>query len=232
MKNLITQLQIQVNEKIFIKDPNSSELGQKIVQQGIELIDEIGFEKFTFRKLAVRIETSEASIYRYFESKHNLLVYILSWYWGWLEYRIVFATTNINDPIEKLRCALMVICTGADKESFFEHIKVKMLNRIVASESSKAYLVKEVDAANKEGFFAGYKRVVARISDIVLEINPEYPHPHSLISTVVEGIYHQKYFADHLPSLTDLGGKDASILKFYSDLVIASLHSTKKTEDK
>jgi len=225
MKDLISQLQIQVNEKIFLKDPNSSELGRKIVRHGIELIDSIGFEKFTFRKLAVKIETSEASVYRYFESKHHLLVYILSWYWGWIEYKIVFATTNIQDPVEKLKSALSVLCIGADKESFFHHMNVKMLNRIMTSESSKAYLVKEVDEANKEGFYAGYKRVIARLSNILLEINVDYKFPHSLASTVVEGIYHQKYFSDHLPSLTDLNGKEESILAFYNDMILNCLQT-------
>lgn len=229
MKDLISQLQIQVNEKIYVKDPNSSELGQKIVHHGIELIDSIGFEKFTFRKLALRIQTSEASVYRYFESKHHLLVYILSWYWGWIEYKIVFATTNIQNPVEKMKSALSVLCTGADKESFFHHVNVKMLNRIMTSESSKAYLVKGVDEANKEGFYAGYKRVVARLSNIFLEIDKKYDFPHSLASTVVEGIYHQKYFSDHLPSLTDLDGKEESILAFYSDLILNCLR-TKTTK--
>jgi len=223
MKDLISQLQIQVNEKIYLKDPNSSELGRKIVRYGIELIDSIGFEKFTFRKLAVKIETSEASVYRYFESKHHLLVYILSWYWGWIEYKIVFATNNIQDPVEKLKSALGVLCAGADKESFFHHVNVKILNRIMTSESSKAYLVKEVDEANKEGFYAGYKRVIARLSNILQEINLDYKFPHSLASTVVEGIYHQKYFSDHLPSLTDLNGKEESILAFYNELILNCL---------
>ena len=37
-------------------------------------------EEFTFRKLAQKINTTEASVYRYFENKHRLLIYILAWY--------------------------------------------------------------------------------------------------------------------------------------------------------
>ena len=74
-----------------------------------------------------------------------------------------------------------------------------------------------------KGFFSVYKRLVARISDIVMEINPDYKYPHMLISTVVEGSHYQRYFAEHLPSLTDiLEGEDA-ISKFYHDMVFKSI---------
>ena len=85
MQNLIGQLQIQVNEKVYLKDPNSSELGKKIVGEGLLMIDEKGIECFTFGKLAKKLNTTESSIYRYFETKHTLLIYLTSWYWGWIE---------------------------------------------------------------------------------------------------------------------------------------------------
>ena len=50
MNSLISQMQIQVNDKIFLKDPNSSELGKKIISNGIQLIDEMGLENFHFQK--------------------------------------------------------------------------------------------------------------------------------------------------------------------------------------
>ena len=60
---------------------------------------EIGFENFTFKKLGEQIGSNESSIYRYFESKHKLMLYLSSWYWAWIEYRLVFATNNINNPL-------------------------------------------------------------------------------------------------------------------------------------
>ena len=90
MDRLIPRLSIKINDRIFLKDPESSDLGKKIISGGIDLIDEIGFEAFTFRKLGAAIKSPEASIYRYFENKHKLLVYLSSWYWNWTEYRLVF----------------------------------------------------------------------------------------------------------------------------------------------
>ncbi len=74
MKYLLSNFKISINQNLFIKEPSSSELGKKILSNAIEMIEEIGFENFTFRKLGQQIDSPEASIYRYFESKNQLLV--------------------------------------------------------------------------------------------------------------------------------------------------------------
>ncbi|UPT67071.1 MAG: TetR/AcrR family transcriptional regulator [Sphingobacteriales bacterium JAD_PAG50586_3] len=78
------QLRIRMNEKIYLRNPEESVLGKNIVRNGLLLINKLGFEEFTFKKLAKEINTTEASIYRYFENKHRLLLYIINWYWSLL----------------------------------------------------------------------------------------------------------------------------------------------------
>ena len=75
-------LKITMNEKLFLRNPEETELGKNIIQRSIVLIHEIGFEAFTFKKLAAEIGTTEAGVYRYFENKHLLLIYIVDWYWS------------------------------------------------------------------------------------------------------------------------------------------------------
>ena len=55
MKNLLSVLKISVPDKVFIKDPETSNLGKRIVEHSILLINEIGFEGFTFKKLGNKI---------------------------------------------------------------------------------------------------------------------------------------------------------------------------------
>ncbi|MDX5417897.1 MAG: TetR/AcrR family transcriptional regulator [Hymenobacteraceae bacterium] len=204
MRNLLANIKIRVEEKVYLKDPEASEKGRDIIKYGIFLIDELGLETFTFKKLAERIGTTEATIYRYFESKHMLLSYLISWYWNWLEYRLVFATNNIESAEARLKIAISILSGRIENDMDFEHIDEVTLQRIVVAESAKAYLTKEVDANNKEGFFLSYKRLCKRIADIVLEINPDYKYPASLVSTIAESAHYQKFFALHLPSLTDI----------------------------
>ena len=86
---MIRSVNIAINNRTYLKDPVSSELGKKIIKQSIDMIHELGFEEFTFRKLGLRIASPEASVYRYFESKHKLLLYLASCYWTWMDYRIL-----------------------------------------------------------------------------------------------------------------------------------------------
>ena len=107
MENL--KINVVVDSSLCLKNPESSELGKKIVGKGIEMINEMGYESFTFKKLGEQIGSNESSIYRYFESKHALLVYLVNWYWSWIEYKLVFGTTNLNTPEEKLNKAIQLL---------------------------------------------------------------------------------------------------------------------------
>ena len=73
MERLIHSIRIGINDKIYLKDPESSDLGKRIIEQSILMIDEMGFESFTFRKLGEQIKSNESSIKRYFENKPKLL---------------------------------------------------------------------------------------------------------------------------------------------------------------
>mgnify|MGYP005749452903 CR=1 FL=1 len=224
MRNLLANIRITVDEKVYLKDPESSKKGQQIIENSILLIDELGLEAFTFKKLAERIGTTEATIYRYFESKHTLLVYLISWYWNWLEYRLVFATSNIESPEERLRIAIHILSGKIENDDNFAHINEMALQRIVVAESAKAYLTKEVDTDNKHGFFLSYKRLCKRISNIVHEINPAYKYPDSLVSTVAESAHYQVFFAQHLPSLTNIKHEsNGQLAEFLTDLVFRAI---------
>jgi AcrR family transcriptional regulator len=220
---MIEHLGIHLNERMYLKNPESSDLGRSIVSLGIDLIDELGFEAFTFRKLAQKIGTTEASIYRYFESKQRLLIYLSSWYWRWVDYRLILAIANVDSAEERLKRAITLVVKQVEQDSNFSHIDEVKLNRIIISESSKAYLNKHVDDENKEGFFQDYKKLVGRISSIILEINPDYKYPHMLVSTIIEGAHLQRYFAQHLPRLTDVVAGEDSATEFSIQLVFTAI---------
>ena len=203
MDRLLQGVQIRINNKLFLKDPESSELGKKIIELSIQMINEVGSESFTFKKLGQNIGSNESSIYRYFENKHKLLLYLTSWYWSWLEYQLVFATNSIKNPKEKLLKSILIITREIKEDSAFSHINEVLLNKIVINEYSKSYLTKEVDEENKEGYFVVYKRLVSRLRDMIKEVNPVYVYPSSLASTILESGLHQHFLKDHFSSLTD-----------------------------
>ncbi|QXP79349.1 MULTISPECIES: TetR/AcrR family transcriptional regulator [Winogradskyella] len=222
MKSLLSNIKISVPDKIYIKDPESSKLGKRIIEHSILLIDKIGFDSFTFKKLGVEIGSNESSIYRYFESKHKLLVYLTSWYWAWIEYQMVFTTLNVQEPKEKLFRAIEVVTKTIEKDDSFSHINEVLLNKIIIDESSKSYLTKDVDNENKDGYFIVYKRMIKRLRDMILEVNPEYKFASSLASTIVEGALHQHFLKDHFTSITDCNDT-ITPFDFFKELTINTI---------
>ncbi|MFD0992069.1 TetR/AcrR family transcriptional regulator [Tenacibaculum geojense] len=222
MKDLLANLKISVPEKIYVKDPESSGLGKRIVEHSILMINEVGFEAFTFKKLGSRIGSNESSIYRYFENKHKLLLYLTSWYWAWLEYQLVFETYNIQDPKLKLEKAVRIVTRTIKEDSNFSHINEVILNKIIINENSKSFLTKEVDTENKEGYFVTYKRVIRRLQEIIIEVKPNYQYPASLASTIVDGALHQHFIKDHFISITDCD-KEKTPTRFFTDLTLKIL---------
>ena len=219
------EIQIEMNPSLYLRDPEQSELGKNIIKYSIELIHKIGFEAFTFKKLAEAIGTTEAGVYRYFENKHKLLVYIITWYWGWLQFQINYQTNNIKDPKLKLKKVIKILATNVVDDINTGHVDESILHQILVAEGSKAYLTNHVGKDNKQQFFKPYKDLCNEVGEIILECNPKYKYPHSLSSTIIEMAHLQNFFMNHLPSLTDFGKTkdETEIIKFLEELVFKNI---------
>ncbi len=219
------ELQIKMNEKLFLRNPEQSELGKRIIMHSIRLIYKNGFEAFTFKKLAENMGTTEAGVYRYFENKHRLLVYIVAWYWTWLHYQVMYQTNNINDPVVKLKMIVKLLATTVEDDLSTSYVDESLLHQIIITEGSKTYLTKRVSEDNKYKLFKPYKDLCAHIASIILECNPHYRYPKSLASTIIEMAHFQNFFKDHLPSLTDFSeNKDeSSTVVFLEDMLFRVL---------
>lgn len=213
---MLIQLKINVPQHTFLKNPQESKLGEQIFQQGIVLMNDLGFEQFTFKKLAIQINSSEVSIYRYFESKHHFLQYLFAWYWGLIEHKIHFSTVNSTNTKESLDKALNVLL-GVETTNFVEVQNEKQLQEIIKNEGFKAFLIKNIDQVNSLGVFENYKKIVDLMSNWLLELCPEYPYPKILISNIIEGSIVQGFYSEHLPRLTNIiDGKCQSANYFLS----------------
>ena len=200
----MTILVFKLSKNLFVRDPQATDLGQNILQTSVKMLDKLGFEEFTFKKLATAIGSTEASIYRYFENKHKLLIYLIDWYWTWLEYKIDYSINNIEDPGERLRTCLRWLTREKVTDPNVAYLDEHVLERVVSAEFEKTYLTKQVDADNKEGLFLPYKSLCKKIASLIREVSPNYEFPHSLASTVLLMVKHQLFYAQHLPALSDI----------------------------
>jgi len=204
-------IKISLNDGLYIKEPQDSKLGRKIIKHSILLIDEYGFETFTFKKLAQEIHSAEASIYRYFENKHLLLLYLVNWYWEWVNYLISINTLNVEDSRKKLEVVIHSFVFASQENPGVEYVNESKLHNIVISEGGKAYHTKDVDKENSLGFFKSYKSLANSVSTIITQINPGFKYPFTLATNLFEMSNNHIYFAKHLPLLTDISGEDNNV---------------------
>lgn len=224
MSTLLSNLTLTIPENIYIKDPQSSKLGRRILEYSIQLIKEEGLEKFTFKKLADEINSNESSVYRYFENKHMLMLYLISWYWGWLEYKLVFRINNIENKKDILKRAITAITETPRKDETFGFINEEELHHIIVQEYSKAFHTIDIDEENKNGYFVIYRRLVERLAEVISGYNPTYCYPLTLANTVIQGSLKQNFLHQHFKQLSDFKKSDEEpITQFFQHLTFKSL---------
>ena len=143
-----------------------------------------------------------------------------------MRFQIEYVISHTKDPEEKIHLILGVLA-GEDRTTpALTELDDIALGRIVIREGSTSYLTHEVDADNKAGFFQEYKKLARRIATVLQEVNPTYPFPLTLVSTILETARKQMFFAEHLPSLTEASESDNSpkkIREFLEHTVLSSL---------
>lgn len=218
MESILKKIRVDVSPSLYLKDPFSSELGISIVREGSLMIQELGLEHFTFKKLASKIGSTEAAIYRYFENKHKFLLYLSAWYWAWLEHNFVFATANLVDPEERLSLAIQLMVEGPIYRQN-DYLDPDLLRYIVVNESLKGYLTKEVDTEHESGIFSQVYKFTDRVTSLIKEINPSYLFPKTLVSTLMESSLMQSFNSQHMPGMIDSRSDGGDRFKFFHQLV-------------
>lgn len=202
--HMSVEIKISINDGIYLKDPQESALGRNILKYSIVLIEKIGFEAFNFKKLSQEMSSTEASVYRYFENKHTLLLYLVSWYWGWVSYLITINTKNIEDPKRKLQIIIHSFVSASIENPNTDYIDEHKLHSIIIAEGNKSYRTKGVDKEYEKRFFRNYEQLITSVANVILEINPKFEFPYALATSLFEMSNDHLYFAKHLPRLTDI----------------------------
>jgi AcrR family transcriptional regulator len=216
---------IKMNEKLYLRDPEGTETGKELIRCSIKLVAEIGYEQFTFKKLAADMKSTEATVYRYFENKHKLLIYLVDWYWAFTEFQLIFRTNHLTNAREKIIMAIAVLVFQDNLTTGFTGLDQHSLYGIAIAEGSKTYLSREVDELNREMLYKPYKDLCSRIAGLFSAYNPRYKYPHSLASSIVEIAHSQYYFMHHLPRLSDFSKtkNPKDIKAFLEGLVFGAL---------
>lgn len=218
--NIIDRFQIPVLEQIALRNPQATNLGKRIIEGSIIQFDELGYEQFTFKKLAQAVHTTEASVYRYFSCKQKLLLYLVNWYWGRIECKLLLETQS-DSPKERLEKALQILLKpkAIDLSTANEY----RLQRIVIHEAPKVLLTKQVDSDHQIGYHQTYSDVVDLLANMILSYQPQCNYAQMLVTTILEGSLQQRFFAQHLPEVTNSSEQEDAVYVFYQQLLFKYL---------
>lgn len=192
-----------MSDKLYLRDPQTTRTGQALITHSIRLIDQVGFENVTFKKIAAEMHSTEATIYRYFGNKFRLLQYLVDSYWTLINFQFGLHLNNITTPEEKLKVCIHLLA-GTRKFISVSSIDTNALQRIVISELDKTYLSRSIDKDYRNGLLDPFKETCSILSSLVREVNPQYPFPNSLVSTVLNAVTHQPFYSEHMPSFSDI----------------------------
>lgn len=196
-------ISIEVNPSIFLKNPTETSLGKKIIFHSISLFNRLGFEEFNFKKLAKEMDSTEASVYRYFENKYKLLSYLVAWYWDYMHYILLMDSRNVKLPIDKLDIMITSLINSLENSNVPDYIDQSGLHRLVVENATKVYHHKKVDDLKNNGFYMNYKKLVQTLSKVISEVDGSYKYPMALATTIMDMSLNNEYYLIHLPEVTD-----------------------------
>lgn len=185
----------------------SSPMGVRILAEGLALINEIGLEAFTFKKLAERIGCTEVTVYHYFANKQRLLQYYFQVYWLWLATHCQQEGRSIKDPLARLHGDIRALCGLWPADALATQFDPSALRELVINEGSKSFMHKNVDSDNKLKLFQPYKDLCAHIATELKACAPRIKSPRSFATTLVEMAHSLEFAMHHLPALTELSVK-------------------------
>ena len=185
----------------------SSPMGGRILADGLVLLNEIGLEAFTFKKLAERIGCTEVTVYHYFANKQRLLQYYFQVYWLWLATHCQQEGRGLKDPLARLHGDIRAICGLWPADAMAAQFAPSDLRELVINEGSKSFMHKNVDSDNELKLFKPYKDLCAHIASELKACSPGMKSPRSFATTLVEMAHSLEFAMHHLPALTELSAR-------------------------
>lgn len=229
-----TSLRVSLPSSMSLRDPEGSELGRRIVAASIQLLDSIGFEEFTFRKLGGEIGSPEASVYRYFSDKAMLVRYLEAWYWTWLDFRFRQRSRTLIDSRQRLDAALLVLAESGSYDPTFFHIDEAALHRVVVREARKAYGLEKARGAKKTKKLPPMSIFHESLAQVIAEYSPGYKYPRALALGIITSLHAYMFFGANSPLALEIDPQEevTSVLEFLRGLtsVLSSTPSVRGTK--
>lgn len=185
---------LQVSENFYLRNPNTTALGKKMIARAIQIIDEVGYSQFTFKILALSINSVEASIYRYFENKEHMLFYMVATYWTATNFRVKFYTQMLRSHEERVYTTIDVL-TGIQSAAVpgLDFDQYEALQRIARKNYFYALTIlrnKDNGKELEDELFRVSKEIQDHLSTSIRKLAPSFQHSDLMADTIIKkGLY-------------------------------------------
>lgn len=196
------KVELSLPNGLFVKDPQSSELGKTLIYKAAQMIGDTGIEAFTLLKLAKNIGCTEATVYRYFTGKQQLLYYLMNLYWGYVLFGIEYHIKGEHSDNKRLNKAIdLLLCPNID--DFSSPGTGELLSAVAISEGIRIHLRPEVSKEIEEGKLKYYVSLVELFEELIQKAHPAYSYSRSLAGTLIDASLQQIFYQIHNTPLTD-----------------------------
>lgn len=128
------------------RDRNKEEFRREILNSARDLFIDVGYEKFSMRRLAKKIDYSPTTIYLYFKGKDDLLLAVCEEVAEQFLTRLSHIRSVQSNPYEALRQAMLYLVEFAFDNS--NHYKVFFLTRPNVYGTQEEFMKRESMARN------------------------------------------------------------------------------------
>jgi AcrR family transcriptional regulator len=196
------KVELSLPKGLFVRDPHSSELGKMLVYTAAKMIGETGIEAFTLLKLAKNIGCTEATVYRYFTGKHQLLYYLMNLYWGYVLFCIEYHIKGEKSDIKRLNKAIDILL-DPNIDDFSAPGTGDLLKSVAIGEGIRIHLRPEVSQEIEQGKLKYYVELVELFEHLIGKAHPGYSYSRSLAGTLIDASLQQIFYQIHNTPLTD-----------------------------
>ena len=187
-----------ISEELYERDPLESEVGELILAESIQLLQNVGVSGMNLHMLSERIGLSYETILRYFVDKYQLLAYLNEFYWHWMAHWISVYQMASSSSQHQLIISLQCLCHEYPPLQKSQEPYIYPLFNVLVTEPLKQEVFFSPDYTYS-GMNWGYKKLVMVLTDILKEISPEYPFSKNLAISLVESVNQHQFIGQVMP---------------------------------
>lgn len=158
---------------------------EKLILTAIEIIDELGIQKLTTREIAKREEVSEATLFRHFTNKNELLIAVLDYFIQFDE--DILQSTKVHN-LKPMEAITYLISSYAEYyENYPAIVSIMLIFHVLHDEADLSDKIKEIQNKRTTAMQSLVEMAIKE-SELPIEVDPY------LLAVTIQGFFRETCF--------------------------------------